>query len=124
MDLRGPIYNTNVQVRDLERLVERLPRPGSGDVPAVAPRKRSRTARQLNAEEAKELIAGYQAGAKLRELGAQLAVHPGTAGLILRRNGIKMRPNGLSLDQEIEAERLYATGLSLKRVGEKARRRR
>lgn len=119
MDLPGPDYNTNTQVRDLERLAKRLPKQASSPEPAIAPRRRPRTAKQLNAEQAAQLIAGYQAGAKLRELGQQFGIHPETAGSILRRNGIEIRQRGLSVEQEAEAERLYATGLSLKRVGER-----
>lgn len=119
MDLRGPDYNTNTQVRELERLVKQLPKPTTSPEPAAAPRRRPRTAKQLNAEQAAQLIAGYQTGTKLRELGRQFSIHPQTVGLILRRCGIKVRPKGLSAAQGAEAERLYATGLSLKRVGER-----
>jgi hypothetical protein len=114
----GPYYNTKAQVRDLERLVKQLAKQDSSPEPATGPRKRPRTAKQLNAAQAAQLIAGYQARAKLWELGQQFGIHPETAGLILRRNGIEKRRRGLSAEQEAEAERLYATGLSLKRVGE------
>jgi DNA-directed RNA polymerase specialized sigma24 family protein len=65
------------------------------------------------------MIADYHAGAKLRELGAQFGIHPETAGLLLRRNGVEMRLKGLSAEQETEAELLYASGLSLRRVGQR-----
>ncbi|QNE18691.1 helix-turn-helix domain-containing protein [Kribbella qitaiheensis] len=117
--MRGSYYNTNAQVSDLERLAKQLPKPTTSREPAAASRRRPRTAKQLNAEQTARLIAGYRAGAKLRELGRQFGIHPDTAGLILRRHGVKMRSKGLSPDQEVEAERLYATGLSLKRVGER-----
>jgi DNA-directed RNA polymerase specialized sigma24 family protein len=84
----------------------------------LALRTRPRTARQLNDEPITELIAGYRSGAKLRELGEQFSIHPETAGRILRRSGIEMRPKGLSPEQEAEAGRLYVSGLSLKRIGE------
>jgi hypothetical protein len=120
VELRGPYYNTNAQVRDLERLVKQLPKQNSSTEPATGPRERPRTAKQLNAEQAAQLIAGYQAGAKLWELGQQFGIHPETAGLILRRNRIEKRRRGLSAEQEAEAERLNGTGgLSLKRVGER-----
>lgn len=117
--MRGRHCNTNAQVRDLERLVKQLPKQTFEPEPADRPRSRARTARRLNGSETEQLIACYQAGAKLRELGAQFGIHPETAGLLLRRNGIEMRANGLRPDQELEAERLYGTGLSLKRVGER-----
>ena len=55
-------------------------------------------AKQLNAEKAAQLIAGYQARAKLRELGPQFGIPSETAGLILRRNGIESRRRGLSAE--------------------------
>ena len=121
MDLPGPYYNTNAPVRDLERPVNQLPEQTSEHEPAAGPRSRARTARQLNAEETEQLIAGCQAGAKLREPGSVFGIHPETAGLILRRSGVDMRPNGFSPQRKAEAERLYASGLSLKRVGERLR---
>jgi len=119
VDLQGAYYNTNAQVRDLERLVKQLPKWISAPEPAITPRRRPRTAKQLHTEQTAQLIAGYQAGANLRELGTRFGIHPETAGSILRRNGIQMRQKGLSPEQEVEAERLHATGLSLKRVGER-----
>jgi DNA-binding CsgD family transcriptional regulator len=116
---RDPYYNTNAQVRGMERLVERLPKRGLTPQAASAPRKRPRTAKQLNEEQTAELIAGYRAGAKLRELGKLFGIHPETAGRILRRHGVQMRPTGLSPDQEAEAGQLYAGGLSLKRIGQR-----
>jgi DNA-binding CsgD family transcriptional regulator len=103
----------------MERLVRQLPKRTSAPEPAIAPRHRTRTAKQLHTEQAAQLIAGYQAGATLRELGTRFGIHPETVGSILRRNGIQMRPKGLSPEQEATAERLYATGLSLKRVGQR-----
>jgi hypothetical protein len=70
------------RIRDLERLLTHLPAPTSGTAATPAPRKRSRTAKQLNQQEKAQLIASYQAGAKLRELGAQFGIHPETVGLI------------------------------------------
>jgi lambda repressor-like predicted transcriptional regulator len=119
VDLRGPDYNTNVQVSKLEQLIKWLPKPSSAPEPATPPRKRPRTAKQLNAEQTAELIIGYQSGTTLRELGKQFGVHSQTASAILRRNGITMRSNGLSEEGQREAERLYASGLSLRRVGER-----
>jgi hypothetical protein len=70
VELRGPYYNTNAQVRDLERLLAHLPEPTSGTAATPAPRKRSPSVKQLNQQETAQLIPSYQAGAKLRELGA------------------------------------------------------
>jgi hypothetical protein len=88
--------------------------PESTDLPMT----RSRTAKQLNTEQTAQLIASYTDGANLRKLGAQFGIHPDTAGLILRREEVTMRPKRLTPDQVTEATRLYEAGWSSARIGE------
>ncbi|WP_281388940.1 tyrosine-type recombinase/integrase [Kribbella qitaiheensis] len=64
VDLWVADCDTNAQVRDLERLVKRLPKPTSTSERATAPRKRPGTAKQLTAEQTARLTAGYQEGAE------------------------------------------------------------
>ncbi|WP_132301228.1 hypothetical protein [Kribbella sp. VKM Ac-2568] len=71
MDLQASQYN-DMQISDLERLVKELPGPSSHAPRTPPERRRSRTAKQLNADESAQLIARYEAGAKLRELGTQV----------------------------------------------------
>ena len=117
MDLRGANYNTDAQVRGLERLLQRIPKQTAEAEPAPEQPK-MRTAKRLNAEETAQLIAGYQTAAGMRPLGIQFGIHPATVSLILRRNGVKLRPKGPSSDQVIEAARLYHSGWSSARIGE------
>ena len=55
-------------------------------------------ARQLDADQIQELIAGYQAGATVYELGARFGLERRTVSNILHRHDIPMRRRGLSAD--------------------------
>ncbi len=66
-------YNTSAWVEALETLLRKLPDPTTPAPPPIDRRKLSR-ARQLDADQVKELIAGYQAGATVYELGARFGV--------------------------------------------------
>jgi hypothetical protein len=59
VDLPGPYYNTNAQIRDLERLVKQLPQRTSPESATAALRRRPRTAKQLNTEQSAQLVASY-----------------------------------------------------------------
>ncbi|HEX6074206.1 MAG TPA: helix-turn-helix domain-containing protein [Micromonosporaceae bacterium] len=65
------------------------------------------------------LIEGYQAGATVYELGAQFGIARQTVGKILKRQGVKMRRQGLAPEEVDEAVRLYEAGWSLARIGER-----
>lgn len=62
VDLGETYYNTNAQVEALETLLRKLPDPTTPAPPPVDRPKPGR-ARQLDADQVQELIAGYQAGA-------------------------------------------------------------
>jgi hypothetical protein len=115
VELPGPYYNTNAQVRDLERLVKQLPQRTSPESATAALGRRPRTAKQQSAQ----LVASYREGASLRELGARFGIHPDTAAVILRREGVAMRPKGLSPEQVASAVKLYGAGWSSARIGDR-----
>lgn len=116
MEASGAYSNTKLQVRQLESLINKLPgldgpvRPGS--VQSVPKR-----ARRLAGDEVEQLIAGYQAGATVYELGARFEIERRTVSNILHRHGVPMRRRGLSPAQVDEAVRLYEGGWSLARIG-------
>jgi DNA invertase Pin-like site-specific DNA recombinase len=76
-------------------------------------------ARQLEADQVQELIAGYQAGATVYELGAQFGIERRTVSKILHRQDVSIRRRGLSREQIDDAVRLYSEGWSLARIGRK-----
>jgi DNA invertase Pin-like site-specific DNA recombinase len=107
-----------VQVSELEALIKQLPDP------SVPYRRTSRglapgTAKQLKADQVQELIAGYQAGATVYQLGERFGIDRKTVSLVLRRHDVPMRRRGLSAEQIEEAVRLYEYGWSLARIGRK-----
>jgi hypothetical protein len=117
VDLGGAYYNPKDQVRALEQLREKLP---SFDSPERTPTKqdRPRRARQLGDDQIQELIAGYQSGSTVYELGDRFGIERRTVSSILHRHGVPMRRRGLSSDQVDDAIHLYNLGWSLARVGQ------
>ena len=117
VDLREPYYNPKDQVRALEELRQKLP---SLDTPEPSSTKldRPRRARQLGADQIEELIAGYQSGATVYELGDRFGIERRTVSAILHRHGVAMRRRGLSPDKVDDAIHLYNLGWSLARVGQ------
>jgi len=117
VELRGAYSNIKDQVRALEELRERLPSLDTPE-PSSIKRDRPRRARQLRAEQVEELIASYQAGASVYELGDRFGIERRTVSNILHRHGVPMRRRGLSPDQVNDAIHLYNLGWSLARVGD------
>ena len=117
MDLGGAYYNPKDQFRALEQLRRKLP---SLDIPEPMPikRDRPRRARQLGDEQVQQLIAGYQSGSTVYELGDRFGIERRTVSNILHRHGVQMRRRGLSPDQVDDAIHLYNLGWSLARVGQ------
>ena len=116
MDLRGGYYNLKDQVRALEQLRGKLSSLCAPE-PTPAKRDRPRRARQLGADQIEELIAGYQSGATVYELGDRFGIERRTVSNILHRHGVPMRRRGLSPDQVDDAIHLDL-GWSLARVGQ------
>ena len=116
MDLRGGYYNLKDQVRALEKLREKLSSLYAPE-PTPAKRDRPRRARQLGADQIQQLIAGYQSGATVYELGDRFGIERRTVSNILHRHGVPMRRRGLSPDQVDDAIHLDL-GWSLARVGQ------
>ncbi|VVJ19595.1 Uncharacterised protein [Amycolatopsis camponoti] len=80
-------------------------------------RDRPGRARQLRADQVEQLIADYQSGATVYELGDRFGIERRTVSTILRRHGVPMRRRGLSPDQVDDAIHLYNLGWSLARIG-------
>jgi DNA-binding NarL/FixJ family response regulator len=116
VDQRRTYYNTKLQLRQLESLLSRLPRL---DAPLRRPSPRSKPsrARQLEDEQVQKLIAEYEAGATVYQLGRRFGISRQTVSRHLHRHGVTMRMQGLSPEQIEEAVRLYEAGWSLARIG-------
>ncbi|MGH2354628.1 MAG: hypothetical protein ACRDJN_23715 [Chloroflexota bacterium] len=118
MELRGTYYNTKQQVSELKSLLRKLP-----DVSGpLRPAQRGRmlgSARQLDSQQVQELIAGYEAGATVYQLGERFGIDRRTVSKILHRHDVPMRRRGLSPEQVDEAVRRYGEGWSLTRIGER-----
>jgi len=64
-----------------------------------------------------ELVAMYQAGATLVEVGEWFSVHRRTVAAHLVRRSVPIRRRGLDKDRLAEAVTLYTGGLTLTEVG-------
>jgi hypothetical protein len=111
----GTNYNLALHVEALETLLRRLPRTPTSVQPPHA--KRTRTAKRLSPEQAQELVAAYQDGATVYQLGHRFGVSRQTASKILHRHGVAMRMTGLTNEQTDEAARLYETGWTVAKIG-------
>lgn len=89
----------------------------SDPLPARPPRAPQGRVKQLKEDEARELIAAYEGGATVYQLGQRFGINRQTVAAILKRYGITMRRGGLSAEQVDEAVGLYEAGWSLARIG-------
>jgi len=102
VEVPGGYYNTKQQVSELEALLKKLP-DASKPLHRVPRGRTPGTARQLEASQMQELMAGYQAGATVYQLGDQFGIDRRTVSGILHRHGVPMRRRGLSPHQIDEA---------------------
>ncbi len=110
-------YNTKRQVSTLEALLRKLPdqtKPARARLEQRKPGK----AKQLNADQVQQLIAGYTGGASVYQLAKYFGIDRRTVSEILHSHQVPMRRRGLSAEQVDEAVRLYEDGWSLARIGE------
>lgn len=117
VDLGGGYYNTKPQVEALETLLRKLPDPAA-PAPPPADRPKPGRAKQLDADQAQQVIHGYLAGATTYELGTQFGIDRRTISNILHQNDVQMRRRSLSPEEVDNAIHLYGLGWSLARVGE------
>ena len=98
VDLGGAYYNPKPQVEALEKLLRKLPDPGT---PAPPPTKRPKPGRirRLEPDHIEQLVARYQAGATVYELSDQFGIDRKTVSRTLRRHDVPMRRAGLQPDQ-------------------------
>lgn len=107
------------QVRALEALLRQLP-----DASAPARPKRAKgpgRSKQLQEEQVRELIAAYEAGASVHQLGRRFGIARQTVSKILHRHGVPMRMTGLGGEQIEEAARLYEAGWTLAKISKRMR---
>jgi hypothetical protein len=117
VELGGRYYNTSHLVDELTSLLRKLPDVTTVLVRPKDERKVPGRAKQLDDQQVQDLIAGYQAGATVYELGDRFGINRQTVSKLLHRGGISMRMRGLSVEQVDEAVRLYEGGWSLAKIG-------
>jgi hypothetical protein len=118
VDLRGTYYTTKPQVEALEKLLRKLPDP-TAPAPPPTQRHQPRRIRHLQPDQVEKLIASYQAGATVYELGDLFEIDRKTASRILRRHDTPMRRTGLRPEQIDEAAQLYKDGWSTAQIAKR-----
>ncbi|MFD2414767.1 helix-turn-helix domain containing protein [Amycolatopsis pigmentata] len=83
-------------------------------------RDRPRRVRQLAADQVEQLIADYQSGATVYELGDRFGIERRTVSNILHRHRVPMRRRGLTPEQVDDAIHLYNLGWSHGTLGARA----
>lgn len=77
----------------------------------------TKPARRLGPAEVASLVERYQAGATARQLAGEFGIHRVTVGKLMRREGVRLRLDGLDPSQVEKAAQLYARGWSSARIG-------
>lgn len=105
-------------LRGAKRSGSRPPRQEIEDARGPVTSKSPVVQTRLNAQSRAELLDSYAAGVPVRELAERFRVHRGTVWALACRAGLAPR-NGPELPQHVrdEAVDLYASGLSLLKVG-------
>lgn len=84
-----------------------------------APSDRPRPLQRLTASQLQELVNRYRRGETTYELAQHFGVHRHTVSAHLHRSGATMRRQGIDASGSLEAARLYSSGWSLARIGER-----
>lgn len=103
---------------ELERLIARLP---AHDTPVARPARTpaTRSIRDLRADELAAMIADYQSGATLIELASKHGYNRVGISCALKHASVRLRNQGLNTEQIDQAVRLYQSGMSLARIGDR-----
>ena len=85
----------------------------------VPPGSNARTMRRLNSAQIHLLAQRYLEGKTVYELGAEFGTARQAVSLILKRNGVPLRMQGLREEQRAEVTALQQQGWSYARLGER-----
>jgi transcriptional regulator of aromatic amino acid metabolism len=80
-----------------------------------SPKPRSK--RFLSAEDIADIVHRYEAGDTTQQIGNRYGISKTRVATVLRKQGITIRRQGLTIEQASEAEMLYANGKSLAWLG-------
>lgn len=96
---------------------ERPSEPSVTDSRGRVVRSVGKTQTSLSAAEVDELVALYEQGMTLAQLGERFGVYHRTVAAHLVRRSVPMRVRGLAEEHTCEAVRLYEGGMTLMEVG-------
>jgi uncharacterized protein (DUF433 family) len=92
--------------------------PARANRPVAAARSERQVQTRITDAEGVRLIAAYQAGAQINQLGLDFGINRNTVSSILRSSGIELRRRGLPADSVADIAALYLAGWSLASIGD------
>ena len=92
------------------RILNSPPPPASGDTPP-------HSKRLLGVKDVDDIVQKYDSGETTQQIGAHFGISKSRVATVLREQGITIRRQGLTIEEESEAEMLYADGKSLAWLG-------
>jgi DNA-directed RNA polymerase specialized sigma24 family protein len=81
--------------------------------------RKRQTQRRLTAEQTRQLVTEYEAGASMKELAVRWGLHRTTVAAQLRQAGVRLRRQGVPDPLLDEAIQLYGDGWSCQRLAER-----
>lgn len=109
--------NQDETTRQVDGLIAEARASAGQPLPPRLPSPRGH--RKLPARTRQEIVDRYRSGERVIDIAQALSVDKVTVIEHLNRAEVERRPRGMSEGQVDEAVRLYASGLSLARVGER-----
>ena len=104
----GRYSNTGEMASHLGELANMVPQPS----PTVR-KSPKQVQHRLGSEEIDQLVAQYQAGAKVNDLAARFRINRYTVNQHIERAGVRLHYPALSPEEIEDAARLYMSGESL-----------
>ena len=89
------------------------------ELPQANGGRRHKTQPRLSEEKVSQIVTAYGAGKTVYELANEFDCHRVTISAVLKRQGVALRCTAPTSEQIDEMVRLYESGLSLARVGER-----
>ena len=104
---------------ELRKAHRRLSTDPVRELPQENRRRKRTTQPRLSDEKVRQIVTAYETGKTVYELAAEYGCHRVTISAVLKRRGVILRRTSPTAAQIDEMIRLYESGLSLARVGER-----
>lgn len=104
---------------DMRKAHRQLSTEPARALPQENGRRKRATQPRLSDEKVGQIVTAYETGKTVYELAAEYGCHRVTISTVLKRQGVALRGTSPTAAQIDEMVRLYESGLSLARVGDR-----